>query len=158
MPSCAAHRVDEVDDPLRRDAGGGVAERNVARGELPEEGTATTEDHRNEVDGDFVRQGRYDKGAVSVDTETRAEEACKRYRPPQQTGPDADFKNELARQFARCMREHGVEKFPDPNPDGSPNRIGEDITSDPQYHEAREFCTQQSNAAASRRPTPGASR
>jgi hypothetical protein len=111
-----------------------------------------------EVDGDTVRQGRYDKGAVSADTEIKAEEACKQYRPPQERGPDVDLKSELARQEARCMREHGVENFPDPNPDG-PTRISEEVGGDPQFAEAREFCRAQTTAAlASARPSAGATR
>jgi hypothetical protein len=111
-----------------------------------------------EVDGDAVRQSRYDKDAVSRDTEIKAEEACKRYRPPQETGPEMDFKNELQRQFSRCMREHGVENFPDPNPDG-PTRIDESIGEDPQYGQARPICDAQVAAAfASFRPGSGATR
>ncbi|MGP4102602.1 hypothetical protein [Nonomuraea sp. KM90] len=110
-----------------------------------------------EVDGDIVRQGRYDKNAVSADTEVEAEEACKRLRPPQETGLEADLKNELSRQFARCMREHGVENYPDPNPGGT--RIGEDIGKDPQFDDAKALCTAQRDAAqASMRPSAGATR
>lgn len=107
-----------------------------------------------EVDGDIVRQGTTDKDAVSEETTARAEQACLQYRPPQETGPLIDFKKEVARQFSRCMREQGVERYPDPNPDG-PTRIGRDIGDDPQYRQARAFCDAQAQAAsASLRPTP----
>jgi hypothetical protein len=110
-----------------------------------------------EVDGDNVRQGRIDKGAAG-DKLFPADDACKQYRPPQETGPVVDLKNELARQEARCMREHGVENFPDPNTDGF-NRISEEVGNDPQYPEARDFCRAQAEAEfASRAPSPGATR
>ncbi|MEU6430915.1 hypothetical protein ABZ860_33875 [Microbispora sp. NPDC046973] len=107
-----------------------------------------------EVEGDTVRQGRYEKGAVSEDTEIKAEEACKQYRPPQERGPGMDLKKELARRFARCMREHGVEKFPDPDPDG-PTRVSSEVGADPRYPQARQACDAQTDAAfRSMRPSP----
>ncbi|GII59309.1 hypothetical protein Pth03_76980 [Planotetraspora thailandica] len=110
-----------------------------------------------EVDGDIVRRGRADKGAAG-DKLFPAEDACKQYLPAQETGPMMDLKKELALQEARCMREHGVENFPDPNPDG-PTRISDEVGSDPDFMDAREFCRAQSEAkSASLAPSPGATR
>lgn len=108
-----------------------------------------------EVDGTNVRRGIPDKAAAG-DKLFPAEDACKRYFPPQETGPETDQKNELARLFSKCMREHGVEKFPDPGPDGG-TRIPSEVGADPQYWEARAACDAQSNAAwASMHPSAGA--
>ncbi|WP_205825486.1 hypothetical protein [Microbispora catharanthi] len=107
-----------------------------------------------EVEGDNVRAGTYDKDSVDMRKVAAAEEACKQYRPPRETGPGMALKDELARRFARCMREQGVEKFPDPNPDG-PTQTGPEVGQDPQYREARKTCDAQIDAAsASLRPSP----
>jgi hypothetical protein len=102
-------------------------------------------------------QGRIEAG-FDKDKVDAAEAVCKQYRPPQEVGPAMDLKKELSRQEARCMREHGVENFPDPNPDG-PTRISEEVGNDPQYPEAKDFCRAQTDAAlASMRPSPGTTR
>jgi hypothetical protein len=99
-----------------------------------------------EVEGDTVRQGRYDKDAVSESVERTAEDACAGQRPPQETGPGVDFKNGLARAYARCMRAHGVADYPDPNPNGQ-TRVGPEIGQDPQYPDARKVCDAEQDAA-----------
>jgi hypothetical protein len=110
-----------------------------------------------EVDGDTVRQGRPDKGAAG-DKLFPAEDACKQYRPAQETGPGMDLKKELTRTEAKCMREHGVENFPDPAADGT-IQVPSEVGADPQYMDARQICRAQSELEwASRRPTPGATR
>lgn len=108
------------------------------------------------VDGTNVRRGTVDKAAAG-DKLFPAEDACKQFLPPQQTGTGVDEKNELARLYSRCMREHGVEKFPDPGPDGT--RVPSDVGEDPQYPEARKTCDARSNAAwSSMHPSAGATR
>ncbi|GAA3830918.1 hypothetical protein GCM10022226_59780 [Sphaerisporangium flaviroseum] len=105
-----------------------------------------------QVDGDGVREGRMEPGFDKTKADT-ADAACKQYRPPQERGPQSALKEELARGFARCMREHGVEKFPDPNPNG-PTRVGQSVGEDPQYPEARKTCDAQTDKAfASSRPS-----
>ncbi|GIF53396.1 hypothetical protein Afe04nite_79350 [Asanoa ferruginea] len=99
-----------------------------------------------EVEGETVRQGRYDKEAVSSAVERAAEDACAQQRPPQETGPGIDFKNGLARQFAKCMRDHGVADYPDPDPNGQ-TRVGPEIGQDPQYRDARKACDAEMDAA-----------
>jgi hypothetical protein len=99
-----------------------------------------------EVEGDTVRQGHYDKDAVSESVERAAEDACARQRPPQETGAGIDFKNGLARQFARCMRAHGVADYPDPDPNGQ-TRVGPEIGQDPEYRDARTTCDAEAAAA-----------
>ena len=73
---------------------------------------------------------------MSEAAERAAEDACARHRPPQETGPGMDFKNEQSRQYARCMRAHGVADYPDPDPNG-PTRVGPEIGRDPEYPDAR---------------------
>ncbi|WP_214106088.1 hypothetical protein [Acrocarpospora catenulata] len=105
-----------------------------------------------QVDGDLVREGKVE-GDADKDKVDAAKEACKQYRPPQEGGPVMALKQDLARRFARCMREHGVEEYPDPNPDG-PTRGGAE-REDPQYPEAKQTCDAQIDAAfASSRPSP----
>jgi hypothetical protein len=105
------------------------------------------------VDGDSVSRGRIEPG-FDKNKFDAADEACKQYEPPQEHSPDMALKEELARQFARCMREHGVENFPDPNPNGR-TRVSQSVGDDPQYPQARETCDAQTDAAfASARPSP----
>jgi hypothetical protein len=108
-----------------------------------------------EVNGSDVKLGKADKGAAG-DKLYAAEDACKQYRPAQEVGPVVDLKHELARKFSKCMREHGVENYPDPRPDGQ-TRTSQEIGDDPQYLDAREICTaQQAAEFASRAPSPRA--
>jgi hypothetical protein len=83
-----------------------------------------------------------------------AEEVCQALRPPQETGPLMDAKKEVARQLARCMREHGVENYPDPGADGL-TRVSAEVGNDPQYPDAWDFCLAEADkASASLRPSP----
>jgi hypothetical protein len=104
-----------------------------------------------EVDGSDVREGRKDKGAAG-DKLFPAEDACKRYRPAQETGPMMDLKKELALKFSRCMRAHGVENFPDPDANGT--RVSGEVGADPEYMQSRDTCEAQTEAeSASRGPS-----
>jgi hypothetical protein len=68
-----------------------------------------------------------------------AMEACREYNPQaNSTGsPEMDAKN---REFAQCMREHGVEKFADPEPGQMGIRINPDIANDPDFPAAQQAC------------------
>ncbi|GAA1260435.1 hypothetical protein GCM10009677_09690 [Sphaerisporangium rubeum] len=103
------------------------------------------------VNGDGIRFGTYEKDSVDKDALKKAEQACKKYRP---VLPAADMavKLELGRLFARCMREEGVESYPDPEPDGGFDTREAD--EDPQAPRAREICqAKERSAAASARPS-----
>jgi hypothetical protein len=79
--------------------------------------------------------------------------ACEALRPPI---PQAQLqgKMNLVRLYARCMRDHGVDDFPDPGADGR-TPIRPEVAADPQYAEAKRVCDQQLDAAsASLRPSP----
>ncbi|HEV8173805.1 MAG TPA: hypothetical protein VGP91_09155 [Actinoplanes sp.] len=75
-----------------------------------------------------------------------AMEACKKYMPgggePGKLDPQA---LEQARQMAKCMREHGVPNFPDPNANGQiqidGNKLGM-APGDPTFDAAEKACAQ----------------
>jgi hypothetical protein len=95
-----------------------------------------------------VEQG-FDKGKADA-----AQEVCKSLLPPQETGPQMQAKMELARQFAICMRAHGVENYPDPDAEGR-TRVSAEVGNDPQNPDATQICTaERDKAAASLRPSP----
>jgi hypothetical protein len=86
--------------------------------------------------------------------EDAAAETCKALRPPQATGSGTDAKNDLVRRLATCMRDHGVENYPDPGPDGL-TRVPQEVHDDPQYAGAKEVCDALINSLAkSMLPSP----
>jgi hypothetical protein len=76
------------------------------------------------------------------DVFNRAQQACRQY----QDGGDGDRmpeeKAEALLQFARCMRERGMENFPDPNANGD-IPIDHSIQDDPQFRQAQQTCEAQ---------------
>jgi hypothetical protein len=80
----------------------------------------------------------------------QAERACRRYAPKEVEGPQ--LSEEEQREFreaalanARCMREHGIENFPDPTFPGSGEAAiqapaGAFDPNDPDFKEAEEAC------------------
>ena len=78
--------------------------------------------------------------------------ACEPYQP---VAPPDLLTDKLAaqREYSRCMRAHGVENFPDPDPDGRLRLPEEQI--DPDYDGAKAACDA---AARSTQPSPGANR
>ncbi|GAA0391717.1 hypothetical protein GCM10009530_48780 [Microbispora corallina] len=106
-----------------------------------------------EVNGGSVRiygvdRGLVDKGGVDADVLDRAQEACTSYRPVLPADEQAR-KRAGGLDYSRCMRAHGVEDFPDPDPDGRFS-LPEEQT-DPDYDRARATCRAQGQSA---RPTP----
>jgi hypothetical protein len=104
---------------------------------------------------DFPDPGSGERGRAvriqgSPDKMRKAEEACAEYRekitPPELSDEQrAEFK-EAALAHARCMRAHGIEKFPDPqfNADGGASiqfgpGAGIDL-EDPDFKAAQEEC------------------
>lgn len=82
--------------------------------------------------------GGYDKGAIDGEVFARAIEACKQYQPVLDAGEMA-AKLDAAREESRCMRAHGVEDFPDPEPNLDVE-VPDSARQDPQYEEARAAC------------------
>jgi hypothetical protein len=72
-----------------------------------------------------------------------AMEACQHLRPqggPGQ-GPDDPEVRERMLEFAQCMRDNGVESFPDPQSGGG-LQIGPEQADDPQFEAAQETCNE----------------
>lgn len=86
----------------------------------------------------FAREPRFEAGFDKGKADAAAE-VCKQFRPPRLTGPDVDAKMEMVRQNARCMREHGVENYPDPDAEGR-TRIDGATGTDPQFESAKQTC------------------
>ncbi|MEV1004997.1 hypothetical protein [Nonomuraea sp. NPDC050202] len=59
--------------------------------------------------------------------------------------PSADSQ-ERALKFAQCMRDNGVESYPDP--EGSMMRITQEAGEDPDFEAAQEKCQKESAAAS----------
>jgi len=74
----------------------------------------------------------------------KAIEACKKYAPNGGDAPKPDAAAiEQARQMAKCMRENGVPKFPDPKADGSIRIDGSKVgmgPGDPTFDAAEKAC------------------
>jgi acyl-CoA reductase-like NAD-dependent aldehyde dehydrogenase len=78
---------------------------------------------------------------TSRETVQAAMEACREYNPQENGSGKPDPEREAAvRAFAQCMRDNGVEAFPDPEP-GSPGiRINGDVGQDPDFQTAQQAC------------------
>ena len=91
-----------------------------------------------EIDGGRISQRINAKPGQDVQA---AQEACKEYAP---SGPAGGKLDQEARdrmlEHAQCMRDNGVEKFPDPNPDEAGIRIDGQIAGDPDFEKAQKAC------------------
>ncbi|MFF7249256.1 hypothetical protein ACFZBU_35730 [Embleya sp. NPDC008237] len=80
-------------------------------------------------------------GSVPKETVTKAEEACRTLAPQGQAGPGGDAESEeRGRKFAACMRENGVQDFPDPEPGQRGVRMERGTQEDPEFEAAIEKC------------------
>lgn len=72
-----------------------------------------------------------------------AMEACKKFLPnggePMKLDPEQLAE---ARKFSQCMRENGIDDFPDPNPDGGIMIEGDEIVVDDEFRAAQEACAE----------------
>ncbi|MBC6461963.1 hypothetical protein [Actinomadura sp. HBU206391] len=102
------------------------------------------------ANGDGIRFEGADKDAFDRDVAEKADEACKPYRPV--LPADGQRKKlEAARQESRCLREHGVASYPDPDPNDLGKDLPQAVRDDPQYEQAKEICTAQIRSS---RPSP----
>lgn len=70
-----------------------------------------------------------------------AMEACRDLAPQMdKDDPQAKERAEQARQYAACMRENGVDKFPDPDPTSPGIKIDKSLADDPDFEKAQETC------------------
>jgi hypothetical protein len=68
-----------------------------------------------------------------------AMEACREFAP--EGGPGGGpVDSEAMLEFAECMRENGVEAFPDPDPDQGGMMINRDVAEDPDFEAAQAAC------------------
>lgn len=77
-------------------------------------------------------------GMISRDKMNDAMQACEDIMPKPPAGELEDQRDEML-EMAECMREHGVEAFPDPKP-GEGINIGPDVGEDPDFESAQEEC------------------
>jgi hypothetical protein len=78
--------------------------------------------------------------SISRETVQAAMEACREYNPQQNGSGGGDPRlTERARAMAKCMRDNGVEAFPDPQPGGG-MRIDGTVADDPDFDAARQAC------------------
>ncbi|MCT2585416.1 hypothetical protein [Actinophytocola gossypii] len=78
-------------------------------------------------------------GSVPRETVDAAMEACREYSPQQNGGGDPRME-ERSRVFAQCMRDNGVEEFPDPEPGQGGIRIDRGVAQDPDFDAAQRTC------------------
>ncbi len=69
----------------------------------------------------------------------KAMQACKEFNPQGEAGANPQ-QEENGRKFAACMRENGVEKFPDPKPGQRGIMIDKSAGEDPDLPKAQEAC------------------
>jgi hypothetical protein len=74
----------------------------------------------------------------SEGTMDKAREACKDLQPMGRGGGGNPQNAEKMRQLAQCMRDNGVEEFPDP--EGGGLRMTKQVADDPDFEAAREKC------------------
>ncbi|MFG3689636.1 hypothetical protein [Micromonospora sp. NPDC047740] len=87
-------------------------------------------------------------GGTSEETVNKAMEACRQYNPMADASGGNAQMDENNRKFATCMRDNGVEQFPDPEPGQMGVRIDGKIAEDPDFAKAQQQC--QSILAGSR--------
>jgi hypothetical protein len=96
-------------------------------------------DPRINSDGSLRTGGGYDKHTLDQDVLAKAIEACKQYE--RVLSPDDLAKKvDGARQVAKCMRDHGVEGFPDPDPNNLSKALPDAVRDDPQFDSAEQVC------------------
>jgi hypothetical protein len=70
-----------------------------------------------------------------------AQEKCKKHLPnggePEKASPEA---LEKLQAYAKCMRDNGLPKFPDPDSDGGPGHIEDIDPNSPEFKAADEKC------------------
>lgn len=79
------------------------------------------------------------ESGITREAMDKAMEACKQFNPQGEAGANPQ-QEENGRKFAACMRENGVEKFPDPQPGQRGIMINKDAGEDPDFPKAQEAC------------------
>jgi hypothetical protein len=99
-----------------------------------------------------------------VDSESaafkKAEEACKKFQGAGgQQGPGAGggWSTDDQVKYAQCMRDNGLKKFPDPDPEEGGSMLGEETGIDPnsdQFKKADKACAQHKPQEMQNMPPP----
>jgi hypothetical protein len=79
------------------------------------------------------------ESGITKEAMDKAMEACKEFNPQGEAGADP-AQEENGRKFAACMRENGVEKFPDPKPGQRGIMIDKEAGDDPDMPKAQAAC------------------
>ncbi|GAB3761023.1 hypothetical protein [Microlunatus parietis] len=128
-------------------AGGGEAGPSASGGPSQDPKQATMayveclREHGMEVD-DPGPDGRLKLRVQGDQAKSReAMEAC-RDLAPQMDKNDPKYQQRMgaAQEHATCMRENGVEKFPDPDPNQPGIQINKELAGDPDFEAAQEAC------------------
>jgi hypothetical protein len=91
--------------------------------------------------GPVVAGGRIGGPGQSTEEIQAALEACRQYAAIVDGGAPLDpAAQEQLLRFAQCMRDHGVESFPDPQ--GRNMVLSESVVNDPDFPAAQEACVQ----------------
>ncbi|MFD7293326.1 hypothetical protein ACFV9W_08565 [Streptomyces sp. NPDC059897] len=78
-------------------------------------------------------------GSIPKETVDKALEACRKYQPQGTRGGGNGKQGENMREYAACMRENGVDAFPDPTEEGG-IRIDGSVSKDPDFKDAQKAC------------------
>ncbi|MFD0579180.1 hypothetical protein [Dactylosporangium darangshiense] len=110
--------------------------------------TQCMRDHGVQMDDPQFHGQEIDLGQIKETDQSKiqsAEQACAQYKPGRESNGNVPAeKLELLRQMSRCMREHGVENFPDPDSSGK-LPVPDSLRSDPQFASAESTCLKQQN-------------
>ncbi|MEU8138935.1 hypothetical protein [Streptodolium elevatio] len=82
-----------------------------------------------------IDRSKTDKAMVA-----EAQENCRPFSPPQSGAGSGGQDNASGQQFAACMRENGVEEFPDPDPNQRGVRMSAEVQQDPDFQSAVATC------------------
>ncbi|MEV0170103.1 hypothetical protein AB0I00_03090 [Streptomyces sp. NPDC050803] len=93
--------------------------------------------------------GRTPKAKVDA-----AMEACREYSPMQQGGSVDPQAEERMRKMAQCMRDNGVEDFPDPEP-GRGIQLDRGVAEDPDFEAAQKECDKYAPSGSTRSTETG---
>ncbi|GAB1510380.1 hypothetical protein [Actinophytocola sp. KF-1] len=78
---------------------------------------------------------------TTQETVQAAMEACREFNPQENGTGKPDPRREAAvREFAQCMRDNGVEAFPDPEPGSGGLKITGEVGQDPDFQTAQQTC------------------
>jgi hypothetical protein len=107
--------------------------------------TQCMRDHGVQIDDPQFHDRSIELGRIQETDQSKietAEQACQQYKPGHGAGNAPAEKVELMRQMARCMRDNGVESFPDPDASGK-MPVSDSVRKDPQFEAAQNICLKQ---------------